>query len=141
MIVVMDQPTVVTRSVDLDMSPDELWWFLSDPDGWAGWMVDESRVAVQPGGSGTVTDDGVERDVLITEVVEHESVAFEWWPHGDEGAASTVELIVAPSDGGAVLRVVETFPAPRRLAAVNATVAWGIRATCLWAGSRSFVAA
>jgi uncharacterized protein YndB with AHSA1/START domain len=141
----MDRPTVVTRTVNLDIDPSELWWLLTDPDGWAGWLVDASNVAVEPGGTGTVTDGGTERDVRVAEVVEGERLTFDWWPAGDQGDASTVELHVEPNDAGVALRIVETFPSPRRVEAIQAvaeaSVAWGIRATCLWACSRALVAA
>ena len=144
----MEQPAIVTRTVNLDIDPDDLWWFLTDPDGWASWLVDGSNVTVEPGGSGTVTDGGTERNVRVAEVVDGERLTFDWWPAGDQRDASTVELHVEPNDGGVALRIVETFPSPRRIEAVPAateasvaSVAWGIRATCLWACSRTLVAA
>lgn len=137
----MEQPTAVSRTVELEMSPDDLWSLIGDGDRWAEWMVDESDVEVAPGGAGSVTDDGVERGVRVVEVVHGEQVRFEWWPVGEPDAISTVELVVAPNDTGAVLRVVETFPVGHEVAAATASVAWNVRAVCVWAFAHARVTA
>lgn len=136
----MEQPTVVTRTVDLEMSPEDLWALVGDGDRWSDWMVDESAVEVAPGSDGRVHDDGVDRGVRITEVVEGERVLFDWWPADRPDSVSTVELEVVPRDSGAVLHIAETFPPARHLALVmasasTASVAWDVRAACIWAGS------
>jgi len=136
----MEQPTVVTRTVDLEVSPQDLWALVGDCDQWSDWMVDESAVEVAPGSRGRVRDDGVDRGVRITEVVEGERVQFDWWPTDRPDSVSTVELVVVPRDSGAVLHIAETFPSPRHLAIVmvsasTASVAWDVRAACIWASS------
>ena len=137
----MDDATVVTRNVDLELSEEDVWYLVGDGNGWAEWMVDEADVVVEPGAEGTVTDADIERGVRVTEVVEGERVSFVWWPSGDEDATSAVELVVGSTTGGAVLRIVETFPAPRRIAATRAATTWAIRVSCLRACSRMLVAA
>lgn len=131
----MKQPTVVTRTVELEMSPADLWSLIGDGDRWAEWMVDESDVDVSPDGEGSVTDDGVDRGVRVHDVVPGEHVRFDWWSVVEPDAISTVELAVVPADGGAVLRIVETFPALRQVAAARASVAWDVRSVCVWAAS------
>jgi uncharacterized protein YndB with AHSA1/START domain len=128
----MEQPTVVTRTVELEMSPDDLWSLIGDGERWAEWMVDDSDVEVSPDGEGSVTDDGVDRRVRVRDIVSGERVRFDWWPAGEPDVISAVELAVVPSRSGAVLRIVETFPA-RTTVAARASVAWAVRATCLWA--------
>jgi len=137
----MEQPTVVSRTIELEISPNELWSLIGDGDRWAEWMVDESDVEVAPGGGGSVTDDGVNRGVRVVEVTEGEQVRFEWWPVGEPDTTSTVELVVAPNDTGAVLRVVETFPVRHDFAATKASVAWNVRAVCVWAFAHARVTA
>ncbi len=137
----MDDTTVVTRNVDLELSGEDVWYLVGDGNGWVEWMVDEADVVVEPGAEGTVTDGDIERGVRVTEVVEGERVCFVWWPSGDEDATSTVELVVGSTTGGAALRIVETFPAPREIAVTRAATTWAIRGSCLRACSRMLVAA
>ena len=136
----MEQPTVVTRDIVLDLPADAAWELIGDADGWADWMVDGADVTVAPGAEGTVREDAGERQVRVCEVIEGERVSFEWWPTGHEDVASVVELAVIPTPVGAGLRIIETFPAPRQLAA-TASIAWEVRATCAWARCQAFAAA
>jgi hypothetical protein len=125
----MEQPIVIVRTVDLEMSPEDAWRLVGGEDGWSDWMVDEADVIIEPGAEGFVTDDGVERHIRVTEVAERERVSFDWWPSADEDATSTVELAITPLTGRVVLRIVETFPARARGAALAASIAWEARAT------------
>lgn len=139
----MEQPTVVTRSVEVEMSPEELWSLLGDGARWADWLVDESDIDVTPDGEGAVRDAGVDRGVRIDEVIDGERVRFDWWPTDRPDSGSTVELVVAPRQGGAVLHIVETFPPQRHVAIVMGAVSasWDVRAMCLWACSLSMASA
>lgn len=116
------EPTVVTRLVPLDRPADELWSMVGDGERWADWMVDDARVVVEAGEEGVVRDDGIERHVAIRHVEAGRVVRFDWWPTGQPGDASTVELVVQPGhhtdDGseegggaGSALRIMETIPA------------------------------
>lgn len=137
----MEQPTVVTRIVELEMSPDDLWSLIGDGHRWAEWMVDDSEVDVTPERVGSVTDGGVDRGVRVREVVKGERVRFDWWTAAEPDVISTVDLVVAPSDEGAVLRIVERFPPQRQVAAAQASRAWDVRAVCVWACVRARVTA
>lgn len=136
----MEQSTTVARDIELDLPADGVWDLIGNPDGWSEWMVDDADVVVEPGAEGTVRDGDEERVVRIREVVEGESVSFDWWHRGDEPGASVVELVVTPTAAGAVLRMTETFPAVQHLAA-RASIAWDVRATCAWALCQAFAAA
>ena len=139
----MEQPTVVTRTVELDMSPEDLWPLVGDGAHWSDWMVDESVVDVAPDGEGQVREDGVDRGVRISEVVEGERVRFDWWPTDRPDSVSTVELVVMPRESGVVLHIAETFPPQRHVVTVmaspaTASASWDLRATCLWACSMAY---
>jgi len=134
----MEQPTVVTRTVELEMSPEDLWSLVGDGERWSDWLVDESSVTVAPDDEGHVREDGIDRGVRVTEVVTGERVRFDWWPAERPDSVSSVELVVTPSESGAVLHIAETFPLPRHITTVmvptaTASIAWDVRATCLWA--------
>jgi uncharacterized protein YndB with AHSA1/START domain len=137
----MEHPVIVTRAVDVDLPREELWHLVGDGGGWADWMVDDADIDVQPGAEGTVIDGDRTRDVRVTEVVEHERVSFEWWPSGDQDATSSVELVIVPRAGGAEVRIVETFPAPRTIVAAVASPAWARRTASLRACARWLLAA
>jgi len=132
----MDQPIAVTRDLELDMSPDELWSLVGDGDRWPEWMVDQATVEVAPGRGGTVHDRGVDRDVFVREVAEGERVAFDWWERARPDVISTVELVVAPTATGAGLRIIETFPAAPAVVTARADAAWSVRSVGLWLRGR-----
>jgi hypothetical protein len=105
----MDAPEV-TRTIETDLPAEELWGLVGDGAGWADWMVDRSTVTVEPGGEGTVDDDGIERTVRIDEVTDAR-VRFTWWPSDDAHRSSTVELVVVPAGDGSTLHVTERYTA------------------------------
>ena len=107
------EPTRVSRTIDTDLSTEELWALLADGEAWATWMVDESDVTVAPGGEGRVVDDGVERRVRIDRLDDGRDgdgarVGFTWWPDDRPDLVSAVELVVLPAATGSRLRVTET---------------------------------
>jgi uncharacterized protein YndB with AHSA1/START domain len=109
-----DDPLVITRDLELDVPPDELWPLVADGDRWADWLAERSDVVVEPARQGIVVDDdGVERQVAIEAVVDGERVRFAWWPTDRPDEGSTVELVVAPlpSSGGdrSRLSVIEIY--------------------------------
>jgi uncharacterized protein YndB with AHSA1/START domain len=117
----------VTRTIELDGDPGDVWDLVVDGDRWSEWMVDDAAVEVAPGSAGHVDDDGGRREVRIETVNEGEGVSFEWWPAGRRDLASTVELRILPAPPGAVLEVVESFPASGTLGARAAHRAWRAR--------------
>lgn len=121
----------VTRSVPTELSVDELWGLVGDGERWGEWMVDGADVAVRPGASGTVDDQGRRRTVVVDDVADGR-VAFTWWPEGDVERASTVELVVAPATAGSTLRITERFTASASASSVTAAgIAWDVRTLLL----------
>lgn len=125
----MSEPTRVSRTIDTDLAPDELWALVADGDAWRTWMVDESDVTVAPGGEGRVVDDGVERRVRIDRLDDGRDgdgarIGFTWWPDDRPDLVSAVELVVLPAATGSRLRVTETFTAAM---ATARPLAWDVR--------------
>ena len=132
----------ISRSIELDLEPRDVWQLIGDGERWADWMVDAADVDVVPGGAGQVRDAEERRDVRIETVTEGERIAFEWWPVDRPDQASAVDLRIVPSTHGTVLEVVETFPATRAVTAMSAAAArWRVRAISLHAPRRLLLAA
>jgi uncharacterized protein YndB with AHSA1/START domain len=137
----MDDTIEVTRSIELEFEPDEVWELISDGEHWVDWMVDTANVEVSPGATGTVTDGDEQREVRINRVDEAERISFDWWPAGGRDRASSVELHIVPTRYGTVLEVVESFPATQRLTASAASSRWHARVRYLATSRRMLVAA
>lgn len=120
----MSDETRITRSIDTELAPDELWSLVHER--WAEWMVDTAEIDVDPGASGTIVDDGVRRDVHVDRVEPRTSVTFTWWPQAQPDEASTVELVVIPAPTGSRLRVTETYAR-----AEVTSLRWDVRAMLL----------
>lgn len=129
------EPIIVTRAIDLDLSPQALWDLVGDGDRWSDWLVDEGRVDVRPGATGTVTDREVERTVRVDRVEPDTEVEFSWWPSDRPDLASTVALRVEDEGASSVLRVVEVLPPTASLDVTAVAVAWEVRAVSAWACS------
>jgi uncharacterized protein YndB with AHSA1/START domain len=115
----------VTRTVELEASVERVWDAVCDP---TGWLADSGWLDVRPGGEGRLTDDGVERDVVVDDVEEHSRLVYRWWrPEDGPAGASRVEITVLPTDGSTRLVIRESRPQ-----VVAAAVRWEVRATCLW---------
>lgn len=135
----MSEATRVTRTVDTDLAPDDLWSLVADGEAWTSWLVDEADVTVAPGSGGAVVDDGVERTVRIDHLDDGDGdgeprrVGFTWWPADRPDLVSAVELVVLPATGGSRLHVVETFAAASATAATPSP--WDVRLLLLLARS------
>jgi hypothetical protein len=117
----------VTRSVPTDLPVDELWALVGDGERWVEWMVDGAEIAVQPGSTGTVDDQGRRRTVVVDDVSDGR-VAFTWWPEGDADRTSRVELVVLPTATGSILRITERFATSASASTVaTAGIAWDVR--------------
>jgi uncharacterized protein YndB with AHSA1/START domain len=116
----------VTRSVDLDASPDDVWRAVADPDERARWLDDP---------------DAVSRRVRVDEAAPGERLVWTWWRPGEEDDASTVSVVLSPLDtGGTRVVVTESLPAyapvqVQAKAQVHAQARADIRATAVaaWA--------
>jgi hypothetical protein len=131
----------VTRSIELDLEPGEVWELIGVGERWADWMVDTADVEVAPGAGGSVVDGDETREVRIGTVDAGEGISFEWWPRGHPEEASSVDLRIVPAIPGTVLEVVETFPTARTAFALSARATWRVRAVALQASRRMLLAA
>jgi uncharacterized protein YndB with AHSA1/START domain len=136
----MKSDVAITRTVELDLSPDELWEMIGDGGRWAEWLVDNATVDVTPGATGLINDGDEDRVVTIERVDEGERISFTWWPVAQPDRASEVDLAILPTLHGTVLEIVETFPAGTTLSA-QATTAWRTRVHVLRSLRRMLVAA
>lgn len=123
----------ITRSVTLPTDPDGAWDLVTRPEDLAGWLGDDVDLDASPGATGSVTEpDGTRRELVVEEVEPGRRIAWRWWPEGEAGSASTVELTVAPDPGGALVTVVERLlPAPEP-SAVRAQASVGGRPGDAW---------
>jgi uncharacterized protein YndB with AHSA1/START domain len=111
----------VRRETVLDAPRDEVWARIASPEGLASWLADEVELdAVEPGASGTVVEDGVERRVTIDEVEDGRRVALSWCADG--GDPSVVELTLDDAGDDATRLVVVELPLVTLRVATFATV-------------------
>ncbi len=126
----MAEELVVEREILLDGDVADVWPLIATAEGWQQWLVDAAAVDVSADADGEVTDDGVTRDVRVTDVDEHRSVSFRWWEHDDPSAGSEVIIEVQPLlSGGCRVRIVERLTGMSMSARCNAM--WDVRALLL----------
>ena len=100
--------TIVTRTVDLAASADDVWRLLTDADELGAWLGGRVELPIVAGAAGAfVEHDGAVRRVAVDLVDTGRAVGFTWWADGDEGTASTVRLTIEEADGATRLTVVE----------------------------------
>jgi uncharacterized protein YndB with AHSA1/START domain len=103
----------VTRSVELDAAPAEVWDALTEDALLAEWLADEVEIEAEPGGEIVCRyADGEERRGEVELVEEAERLAWSWHREGGAGP-SRVELILDAVAERTRLTVVETAPAIR----------------------------
>jgi len=91
---VTDSGGRVTRSVEVEADTDDVWSTISDPGLRALWLDD---------------DDARSRELRLDEVDDGRRLAWTWWRSEDEPDASTVEIVLAPTEGGTRVTVTETL--------------------------------
>jgi uncharacterized protein YndB with AHSA1/START domain len=121
----------VTRSVDLDAAPTEVWDALTEERLLREWLADEVELEAEPGGEIVCRyADGEERRGEVELVEEAERLAWNWWREGDEGP-SRVELVLDAVADGTRLTVIETAPlgatGPLLGASPSGAFAWSAR--------------
>lgn len=103
----------VRRSVEVELPPDEVWELVVDDEERSGWFGGPSTLDAAPGGTGSFTDpDGTRRHATVDEVVEGRRLGWTWWPEGDDGGASRVQIDLVPTPGGTTVVVTEAPAAP-----------------------------
>jgi len=69
----------VTREIELDAPPDEVWRALTDADELEQWFANEVELEPEVGGEGVFRwDDGDERHAVVEEVEPERRFAFTW---------------------------------------------------------------
>lgn len=100
----------VTRSVELDAAPAEVWDALTEEALLAEWLADEVEIEAEPGGEIVCRyTDGEERRGEIELVEEAERLAWSWRREGG-AQPSRVELVLDAVAERTRLTVIETAP-------------------------------
>ena len=95
----------IERVLSLPAPPETVWDIVTAD----GWLADQVRLDLQPGGDAIFDSQQGSKAGWIEEAMAPLRLAF-WWAHDDE-PASRVELTLEPDeDGGTQLRVVESRP-------------------------------
>lgn len=99
----------VSRSVELDAAPAEVWDALTEEALLAEWLADEVEIEAEPGGAIICRyADGEERRGEVELVEEAERLAWSWRREG--GGSSRVELVLDAVAERTRLTVIETAP-------------------------------
>jgi uncharacterized protein YndB with AHSA1/START domain len=121
----------VTRTVELDADPAEVWDALTDEALLGEWLAEEVELDAEPGGEIVCRyADGEERRGEVELVEEAERLAWSWWRAEDAGP-SRVELVLDAVAAGTRLTVIETTPISTN---------WGSRLPLLQAAVRLVLA-
>ena len=96
----------VERAVELEISPDEAWEAISNPELLERWLADEVDLEAVEGAPATFTVDGRDRPGRVERVREGRELSFTW--EREPGSTSLVELELEPCVSGTRLRVTET---------------------------------
>lgn len=100
----------VTRRIEVEAPPAEVWRSLTEPERLAGWLGDDVEIALEPGGDLALRTDDDERRVGWVEEVEEPSRLAFWWSV-DDGESTRVELDLEETEaGGTRVRVTESRP-------------------------------
>ncbi|HEX3737720.1 MAG TPA: SRPBCC domain-containing protein [Solirubrobacterales bacterium] len=121
--------TLLTRSVELDAAPAEVWDALTEAALLREWLAAEVEMEVEPGGELVCRyADGEERRGEVELVEEAERLAWSWWREGGDGP-SRVELVLDAIADRTRLTVIETAPLPASgplLAGLPLNAAWAL---------------
>jgi uncharacterized protein YndB with AHSA1/START domain len=110
----------VTRSVELDAAPAEVWDALTEDALLGEWLADEVELEAEPGGEIVCRyADGEERRGEVELVEEAERLAWSW--RRDGGAPSRVELVLDAVADRTRLTIIETRSPVLETSALRAT--------------------
>jgi uncharacterized protein YndB with AHSA1/START domain len=87
----------IERTVDLPADADEVWDALTDDEALDAWFGDSD-------------DREARRSAVVEEAEPGRRLAWTWWPEGDGGDASRVEITLLPLPDGTRLTVTEARP-------------------------------
>ncbi len=122
------RPPEVSREIDLEACPEEVWDALTRPELLEQWLAESAEIEAWDGGGVDIrTDDGRERRGVVEYADRPERLVFSWWEAiPDESTRVEFRVIELPG-GGSRLRVTET----RTAQPVARALAWGDRLATL----------
>lgn len=98
----MSDEVTVTRKVEVEAPPSEVWKALTDEDELERWFANDVDLDAEPGGDGVFRwDNGEERHARVEEVDEERLFVFTW-----DGSRVVIELEEIPA--GTRVTVVES---------------------------------
>jgi uncharacterized protein YndB with AHSA1/START domain len=122
----MDEQREVTREVELDAGPAEVWEAISDPALLGGWLADEVEMEPVPGSPARFRSGSEEREGTVIDVEEERRLSFTWSRPGE--APTEVELTLdAVADRTRLVVVERAIVGPTGLSGG----AWNARLTAL----------
>ena len=137
------EPTV-TREIELDVEPEELWRLVTEGEELGRWLADEAELEPVVGGQGRFVEDDRVRRAVVDEVEDGRRLAFRWWDEDEgEAGASRVVITLVPSGDTTRLVVHEMLAVASASASVVASAAgsatgpavpslrWDVRLGCL----------
>src|SRR4051794_19684762 len=99
------EPPVVTRSIDLDASADEVWNAITDAEELGRWLADEAVFEPVPGTSARFVEGGQVRRAVVEAVEDGRRLVFRWWDD-DEGEAAATRVALTVVGAGRPTRLV-----------------------------------
>ncbi|GGF42207.1 vanillate O-demethylase oxidoreductase VanB [Marmoricola endophyticus] len=108
----MGFPDRIERSVELPLSPTELWPVLTTAEGLSSWFPESADVDLRPGGAATMTWTETHAPTMRVEQVEEPRLFAFSWPLDENGVDTLprtyVELTLQATADGTRLTVVES---------------------------------
>lgn len=98
----------MTREIELEATPDEVWQALTDPEQLAGWLGTEAEIDQRPGEALSIETEDGPREGWVEEYEPGRRLSI-WWSAGDEDA-TRVQFDLEEAAGGTRLVVTETRP-------------------------------
>jgi len=95
----------IQRETTIDAPPEKVWEAITSD----GWLADEVRLELTPGGDAQFVTDGTVKTGWIEEALPPARLTF-WWATGDEPATRVELVLERVQDDRTRLRVVETRP-------------------------------
>ena len=95
----------ITREIELDAGPEDVWAALTDEARLEEWFANEVELDPTPGGRGIFRwDNGETREAVVESVEEGERIVLRF---ADDGV---VDLRVVATEGGSLVQVREAAP-------------------------------
>jgi uncharacterized protein YndB with AHSA1/START domain len=127
----------VTREIDLEACPEEVWDALTRPELLEQWLAESADIEAWGGGGLDIrTDDGTDHRGVVEHAERPERLTIRWWESCPDESTRVEFRVIELPDGGSRLRVTESRTA-RPMAIASA---WGARLASLRANLTCAVA-